>query len=262
MSSYYVYIITRFWWYCIGRIFVKISLSSSHTFNNESHSYTGRGSFKVNDNEFLFTCIYVCLWHNIVLFFYILFSSLQKIIGSSQTQIFIVQASCYNTSKTTAPGHDYYIADLMFILCYWMFLNILYVFGSVGNSTWLIVQIMLSARLECSNLFLSEITCMMKLVLGINIPYMILYIYFLFYLSILNPRWPPQQDKVKQRTIFSQKLQTWFNPNCTLIIIGWFLTVYIVVLIWKSKMTWNISGIVLYKLYVFCQFFIQDGTWT
>jgi len=69
-----------------------------------------------------------------------------------------------------------------------MFLNISYVFGSVGNSTWLIVQIMLSARLESSNLFLSEITYMMKLVLGISIPYMILYIYFLFYLSILNPR--------------------------------------------------------------------------
>jgi uncharacterized membrane protein (DUF106 family) len=61
---------------------------------------------------------------------------------------------------------------------------------------------------------------MMKLVLGISIPYIILYIYFGFYLSILNPRWPPQQDKVKQRTIFSQKLQTLFNPNCTLIIIG------------------------------------------
>ena len=77
LSSYYVYIIIRFWWYCIGRIFVKISLSSSHTFNNESRSYTGRGSFKVNDNEFLFTCIYVCLWHNVVLFFYI-FSLLCK----------------------------------------------------------------------------------------------------------------------------------------------------------------------------------------
>jgi hypothetical protein len=69
-----------------------------------------------------------------------------------------------------------------------MFLNISYVFGSVGNSTWLIVQIMLSARLESSNLFLSEITNMMKLVLGISIPYIILYIYFGFYLSILNPR--------------------------------------------------------------------------
>lgn len=102
-----------------------------------------------------------------------------------------------------------------------------------------------------------EITYMMILVLGIYIPYMTLYIYFWFYLSVKNPRWPLQQDKGKQRTIFSQKLQSWFNPNCTLIIAGWFLTKF-TFFYWFENPRW--PGMFLWSWWLFstnCMFFIN-----